>query len=176
MPRGFAVWITGLPASGKSTLAAVLAREISAREMEVEVLESDALRGVLTPCPDYTEDEREKFYRAMVHMGCLLSRHGVAVIFDATANRRRYRDLARRQIDRFMEVFVDCPPGICAARDPKGLYRQAQAGKISSLPGLQAPYEAPEDPEITVRGDGEEPAAAARRVIARLCELGYLEE
>jgi len=166
---GFAVWITGLPASGKSTVAAALAAELRARGVNVEVLESDVLRQVLTPRPRYDEQERERFYAQMAFIGALLVRHGVAVIFDATANRRAYRDVARHQIPRFIEVYVDTPLEVCMRRDPKGIYRAS-----TNVPGLQAVYEPPLDPEVVIHGEREDPRAAASQVVAHLAELGLL--
>ena len=96
------------------------------------------------------------------------------MIFDATANRRRYRDEARRKIPRFLEVFVDCPLETCIARDPKGIYSKAREGAASTVPGLQSIYEPPDRPDLVVRGDQEKPEAAAGRVIAKLAEKGYL--
>ncbi|KRT70699.1 MAG: adenylyl-sulfate kinase, adenylylsulfate kinase [candidate division NC10 bacterium CSP1-5] len=174
MPSGFAVWITGLPASGKSTVAAALKREIEARGVTVAILESDSLRQVFTPHPLYTEEERDVFYGAMVYVGRLLTEHEVPVIFDATGNRRKYRERARQQIPRFVEVYVDCPLDVCVARDPKGIYRRAREGAAATVPGFQAMYEPPENPEIVVRGDEEAPEVAARRVAAVLVEKGYL--
>lgn len=173
---GFAVWITGLPASGKSTLAAALARELSARDVNVAVLESDALRRVFTPAPRYDEAERAAFYAAVAHVGRLLTDHGVSVLFDATANRREYRQRARDGIARFLEVYVECPLEVCVARDPKGIYRRGIEGAASGVPGLQSEYEPPLRPDAVVRGDREDPQAAARRVVAVLVSRGYLEE
>ncbi|MFQ5989529.1 MAG: adenylyl-sulfate kinase [Candidatus Methylomirabilales bacterium] len=174
MRAGFAVWITGLPASGKSTVATALARELSTRGIDVAVLESDALRRIFTPDPRYSEEERDIFYGAMTHVGQLLTEHGVPVIFDATANRRAYRDRARQHIPRFVEVYVDCPLDVCMNRDPKGIYHKAQQGEATTVPGLQSAYEPPENPEVRVRGDREAPEMAARRVVAILMEKGYL--
>lgn len=174
MRPGFAVWITGLPASGKSTVAAAVVRELAARGVAVAVLESDALRRVFTPHPCYSDEERDVFYGAMVHVGRLLAEHGVPVIFDATGNRRAYRDRARRQIPRFVEVYVDCPLEVCMARDPKGIYRRAREGAATTVPGVQAVYEPPAHPEVLVRGDGELPNLAARQIVATLVDKGYL--
>jgi adenylylsulfate kinase len=160
--------MTGLPASGKSTVTAALKAQLLGREVDVAVLESDILRGVLTPHPRYDEAERDTFYRQMVFIGTLLTQHGVPVIFDATANRREYRDLARRQIPRFFEVYVDTPLEICKARDPKGIYRGAGEKTANTVPGLQSRYEPPEHPEVVVHGDRESPEAAAVRVIVAL--------
>ncbi len=170
----FAVWITGLPASGKSTLVAAVKVQLQARHVNVAVLESDELRKIFTPEPHYDERERDGFYRQMVYVGALLTSHGVPVLFDATGNRRQYRQLARHEIPRFLEVYVDTPLETCVARDPKGIYRQARGGEASTVPGMQAKYEAPEDPDVTVHGDRESAEAAAARIIAKLTEREYL--
>ncbi|NGZ02857.1 MAG: adenylyl-sulfate kinase, partial [Nitrospira sp. WS238] len=94
----FAVWLTGLPASGKSTLTAALKPQLEQLGYVVEVLESDAVRRMLTPTPTYSTAERDLFYRALAFMGARLVAHGVTVIFDATAHRRAYRDFARSLI------------------------------------------------------------------------------
>ncbi|HEX5431646.1 MAG TPA: adenylyl-sulfate kinase [Bryobacteraceae bacterium] len=172
--QGFAIWITGLPASGKSTLAAFLNRELERRGVDVAVLESDVLRKVFTPQPQYTPEERDAFYRQMVFVGSLLTRHGVAVIFDATAHRRAYRKAARDAIPHFIEVYVDCPLAVCIARDPKRIYQHGREGRANAVPGLQEIYEIPESPDILICGDSEDPEAAAARIIAKLVEKGYL--
>jgi adenylylsulfate kinase len=170
----FAVWLTGLPASGKSTLAASVLAQLQARGLAPAILESDALRALLTPRPRYDEAERELFYETLVHLGAFLVERGVPVVFDATANRRAYRDRARARIARFAEVFVDCPLGVCASRDPKGLYRKAQAGSVTALPGAQAAYEAPLAPDLVVQSATTAPEEAARRIVALLDERHWL--
>jgi adenylylsulfate kinase len=170
----FAVWITGLPASGKSTIAASLSAHLSARGVDAALLESDELRKIFTPHPRYDQEERDLFYRQMVYLGVLLTQHGVPVIFDATANRRAYRDGARRQIPKFLEVYVECPLATCVARDPKGIYRRAREGGTETMPGLQTAYEAPENPEVVLRGDKDAPEDAARRIITKLTEMSYV--
>jgi len=161
--QAFAIWVTGLPASGKSTITACVKNLLAERGVGVEVLESDVLRKALDENPSYSEPDREAFYRRMVWIGVLLTRHGVPVIFDATANRRSFREAARGQIPRFFEVFVDVPLEACIARDPKGIYRTA-----SNVPGLQAVYEPPENPALTIDGLRESPLDAAKRIVALL--------
>jgi adenylylsulfate kinase len=144
-----AIWLTGLPASGKSTIAVALKpklEEIGA----VEVLESDAVRRILTPHPSYSEAERDLFYRALAFMGAKLVSHGVTVIFDATANKRAHRDFARNMIPRFIEVAVECPLELAMRRDYKGTYQRGQRGESVTVPGLQEPYEAPINPEVRI--------------------------
>ena len=170
----FAVWVTGLPASGKSTVAQALKKAIEAKGVECEVLESDMLRKVLTPNPRYDEADREMLYSQMVYIGTLLIRRGTAVIFDATANRRAYRDRARKEIGRFVEVFVDTPLEVCVSRDPKGIYRAAREGGSGSVPGLQAVYEPPPNPDVVIHGESEGGDEAALRIVAALGARGFL--
>ena len=170
----FAVWLTGLSASGKSAIARELLRLLHERGVEAALLESDVLRTQLTPYPRYDERERDLFYAALAHLGAFLAQQGTPVVFDATANRRRYRGDARRRIARFAEVFVDTPLEVCAARDPKGLYRAAREGRLATLPGAQAAYEPPEHPELVLRGDGGTPEEGARAVVGLLERRGWL--
>jgi adenylylsulfate kinase len=176
MNPAFAVWVTGLPSSGKSTLSKALAGQLSTRGVDVAVLESDELRHVFTPHPVYSDEERDVFYQAMAYVGRLLVEHGVPVIFDATANRRAYRERARQWISRFLEVYVDSPLAECMKRDTKGLYRRAREDTASTVPGLQAAYELPEQPDLVVMGNRETPESAARRVIEKLIQKHYLPE
>lgn len=174
MAKAFAVWLTGLPASGKSAIARALLARLQARGVDAAVLESDALRALLTPRPRYDEAERDLFYAAMAHLGAFLVERGVPVIFDATAHRRAYRAAARERIERFAEVFVNCPLEVCERRDPKGLYRSARQGGAASLPGAQAGYEPPERPELEVNGDAVSAEEAARRIVAFCESCGWL--
>ena len=137
------------------------------------MLESDALRQILTPHPTYSDEERQTFYGAMASIGSLLVRCGVPVIFDATANRRSYRAAARVAIDRFVEVYVDTPLPVCLSRDPKGIYASADAGTATAVPGVQASYEQPERPDLVVSGR-DDPADAARAIVRLLERREFL--
>lgn len=148
--KAFAIWLTGLPASGKSTIVAALKPQLEGLGCVVEVLESDAVRRVLTPSPTYSRAERDLFYRALAFIGARLVAHGVTVIFDATANRRAFRDFARNLIPQFIEVWVECPLELAMQRDYKGTYQRGQRGESSTVPGLQDPYEAPLSPEVRI--------------------------
>ena len=172
----FAIWITGLPASGKSTIVAALTPRLEALGLRVEVLESDAVRRSLTPNPTYSHQERDLFYRALAFFGSRLVAHGITVIFDATANRREYRDLARGLIPRFMEVAVACPLEVCMARDQKGTYRKALAGESTTVPGLQETYEPPPQPDVLIESATTKPEVAAEQIVRTLRARGYLNE
>lgn len=163
--QALAIWLTGLPASGKSTIVAALAPRLERLGCVVEVLESDAVRRVLTPIPTYSGMERDLFYRALAFMGARLVAHGVTVIFDATANRRAYRDFARSLIPKFIEVAVECPLDLCMQRDRKGTYQRGQRGESSTVPGLQEPYEAPLNPDLVLDTTKLSPDVAAGKVM-----------
>lgn len=161
----FAIWLTGLPASGKSTIAAALRPQLEQLKLSVEVLESDAVRRILTPTATYSLAERDLFYRALAFMGARLVAHGVTVIFDATASKRAYRDFARSLIPRFIEVAVECPLGLAMQRDYKGTYQRGQRGESSTVPGLQDSYEAPLHPEVRIDTTQLSATDAARMVL-----------
>jgi len=170
----FAIWITGLPSSGKSTVTAALTQQLRAAGTDLTVLESDRMRKVFSDKPQYDERERELFYGSLAFIGRVLVEHGISVVFDATANRRSYRKRVRDSIPRFIEVFVDCPLEVCMSRDPKGIYRMAREGGAGNVPGLQAGYEPPENPDIVIRGDLEKPQEAAQRIVKLLADRGFL--
>ena len=170
----FAVWLTGLPASGKSTIARTLAAELAGKGVRAAVLESDAVRREISPQPKYDEAGRDAFYATLAYLARVLVLHGVPVIVDATANRRAYRDRARKAIPHFLEVHVRCPLAVCQARDPKGIYRRGAAGTAENVPGVSAPYEPPLLPEVVVDGEKDDPAVAASQIVSALEKKGYL--
>ena len=154
----FAAWLTGRPASGKSAIARELVGLLHERGVEVSVLESDVMRTQLTPFPRYDDADRDFFYGTLAEIGAQLVKGGRPVVFDATANRRAYRDAGRKAIERFAEVYVDTPLEICEARDPKGLYRG----------GMTIDYEPPLTPELVIDGSRSAPAEGARAILALL--------
>jgi adenylylsulfate kinase len=174
MKEAFAVWLTGLPASGKSTIARELTAALIKAGITPEVFESDALRRVLTPNATYAPAERDLFYRALAFYGSRLVAHGIPVIFDATANRRHYRDFARELIPHFFEVAIVTPLKVCEERDCKGTYRKGREGKTATVPGLQEPYEAPLKPEVVVDTTLLNAPSAAQHIMDSLKKHGNL--
>ncbi|MCC6967907.1 MAG: adenylyl-sulfate kinase [Nitrospira sp.] len=162
----FALWLTGLPASGKSSIVARLLPKLASMDLTAEVLESDVVRRILTPEASYSKEERDLFYRALGFMGSRLLAHGVNVIIDATASRRAYREFARTLMPDLLEVSVECPIQICMERDKKGTYRRGLQGESSTVPGLQEPYEAPLSPDLIIRTTELLPDAAADHIVA----------
>ena len=171
--QGFAVWVTGLPASGKSSITRELMKKLESEGVRVVVLESDEMRKILTTEPTYSETERKQFYRTLVLIGELITRSGINVIFDATANQRDYRDYARSLIPKFVEVYVVCPLEVCMKRDPKGIYGRAKSGKASTVPGIQVSYEPPLQPEVTLNCQ-DPPESGAKAIADKLKWLLYI--
>lgn len=166
----FALWLTGLSGSGKSAIARALLELLHARGIDAAVLESDVMRTQLTPFARYDEADRKVFYDLIGKIGALLVSSGRPVLFDATANRRSFRDAARHDIARFAEVYVDTPLEVCAARDTKGLY-----AKGAALPGVGTPYEPPLAPELVVHGERGTPGQAAGAILDLLEKEGWLK-
>lgn len=171
--QGWVVWLTGLPASGKTALACALRHKLSTLGISAVLIDSDELRRLLLPNAAYTPSERDWFYGRLVDLATWLARAGENVIIAATASRRRYRDAARERFGpRFAEVWVRCSLEICRARDPKGLYRRASTGAIHNLPGIDEPYEIPAAPEAVVDTELQTPEQAAELVLDRLPVYG----
>jgi adenylylsulfate kinase len=174
----WAIWVTGLPGSGKTTIARAAAARLGARGVPVAVLELDEIRRVLTPVPSYSDAERDIVYRALVFMAVALTEAGVPVVIDATAHRRAWRDLARASIARFAEIQLDCSLEVARTREqhrrpghaPQDIY--AGAGRAgASVPGVDVPYERSTAPELAVDSATEDVATAAERIAALALEL-----
>ena len=170
MSHGIGIWITGLPASGKSTLTAALKPKLEALGHTVEVLESDEVRRHLTPEASYSHEERDMLYRALAYFASRMVAQGITVIIDATANKRAYRDLARNLIPRFIEVAVECPLEVCMDRDRKGTYQKGKRGESATVPGLQDTYEQPLHPEVTIDSSHATASTAAELILAAIRE------
>jgi len=161
-PPACGIWVTGLPASGKSTIVSALRPQLEG--LTVDVLESDEVRRLLTPQATYSSEERDLFYRALAFTGQRLVAHGVTVVFDATASRQAYRDWARAMIPRFIEVAVECPLALCMKRDRKGTYQKGLRGQSTTVPGLQSSYESPANPELRIDTTKLSPQEAAKQI------------
>ena len=153
--RGAVVWLTGLSGSGKSTVAQAMEGELFKRAMHTYVLDGDNIRHGLNSNLGFSPEERVENIRRVSEVAKLMADSGVVVITAFISpyrlDRGRAREIALEGNTEFIEVFVDAPLEVCERRDPKQLYKKARAGKIRDFTGIDAPYEPPEDAEITVR-------------------------
>jgi len=165
--NGVVVWFTGLPGSGKTTLARRTRDALLRADVPCCLLDGDEVRDSFVPRPGYSPEERDRFYETLAHLAAMLARQGLVVLVPATAPRRAHRDTARACADRFVEVFVRVPLEECMRRDGKGLYAAARDGTIQNLPGFDVEYEEPHRPDVVAGGGNDEFAVAEAVAYAR---------
>jgi len=156
---GAVVWFTGLPQSGKSTLAGRVRDRIGPRRSCV-LLDSDKVRAAIGD-DRYGIGDRDAFYRMLAGLAGMLAREGHVVLVAATAPRLVHRAAARAAAPRYIEVWVKTPLAECKARDRKGLYARARQGEAPDLPGMGAAYEPPPSPDVVADGGLDDAAVAA---------------
>ena len=170
--RGAVVWLTGLSGAGKSTIAQALERELFQRAMHTYVLDGDNIRHGLNSNLGFSPEDRVENIRRVSEVAKLMADAGTVVITAFISpyrmDRRRAREIALEGNAEFIEVFVDAPLEVCETRDPKNLYKKARAGEIRDFTGIDAPYEAPEDPEIVVRTDQQTVDESVTTVLEQL--------
>jgi len=172
---GFVVWITGLPGSGKTTIARKLEAELKSRGLKVEVFDGDEVRKNLSAELGFSRRDREIHNRRVIYVCKLLARNGVNSIVSLISPYRNVREYARKELPKFVEVYCKCSLEECMRRDPKGLYRKALAGEIANMTGIQDPYEEPTNPEVTIDTEHDPIEHNVEKILEKLMELGYLE-
>jgi adenylylsulfate kinase len=173
--KGFTLWFTGLPCSGKSTLAKLVAEELECRGRGVEVLDGDVVRTHLTKGLGFSKEDRDENIRRIGFVCGLLSRHGAAAIAAAISPYRAVREEVRAGIENFLEVYVQASLETCIRRDVKGMYKKALAGELKNFTGIDDPYEPPANPELAIDTEAEAPAESAARILAMLEQRGLLK-
>ena len=166
--------MTGLPSSGKSTLAGLLAKELQGYGLPVVNLDGDEVRLRLSKGLGFSKEDRDENIRRISYVARVASDMGGVAITSAISPYREIRDEARAEIANFVEVFVSCPVEVCIQRDVKGLYKKALAGEIKGFTGIDDPYEEPLHPELVVHTDREEEAESIGRILETLERHGFL--
>lgn len=176
--RGFTVWCTGLPSSGKSTVARALEERLHKMGCRCYVLDGDNIRHGLNKDLGFSPEDREENIRRIGEVAKLFSDAGFITVTAFISPYHKDRALAREvhDADDFIEAFISCPLDICEQRDPKGLYRRARAGDIPSFTGVSAPYETPWDAELVIETDKMTIDEEIDKIIEYLREKGMLGE
>ncbi len=172
--KGFTLWFTGLSGAGKTTLARGVEAILRERGMKVEVLDGDIVRQNLSKGLGFSKEDRDTNIKRIGFVCKLLTRNGVVAIGSAISPYQEVRDFIRKDIERFVEVYVKCPLEVLIERDVKGLYKKALDGEIENFTGISDPYEEPLSPEVTVDTSVETPGESIAKIIARLEELAYI--
>ncbi len=168
MHAGATLWFTGLPGSGKSSIARRVRDLLAERGLPVELLEGEEVRQNLSRGLGFSPEDREEHVRRIGFVAKLLSRNGAIAICAAVSPYQATRDEVRRNVTNFVEIFVDCPLAECERRDQSGLYARARRGELAQVTGISAPYEEPERPEVHIHSDVESVDAAAGKVVTTL--------
>ncbi|MET3598496.1 sulfate adenylyltransferase subunit CysN [Martelella mangrovi] len=167
------LWFTGLSGSGKSTVANALEKILHAKGKHTYMLDGDNIRHGLNRDLGFTAEDRVENIRRVAEVARLMADAGLIVLVSFISPFRSERRLAREMMDdgEFVEIFVDTPLEVCAERDPKGLYKKAQAGEIDNFTGISSPYETPENPEVHLHTVGHDPFELAGRIEEYLSKL-----
>jgi len=174
--RGVTVWFTGLPCSGKTSVADGVAKVLREKGYRVERLDGDTVRKGLTSDLGFSKEDRDENIKRVTFVSKLLTRNGVAVLATFVSPYKERRKKSREDIGEFVEVYARCPIGVCIERDVKGMYKKALAGEIKNFTGIDDPYEEPENPELVIDTDIENVEESIEKVLVKLEELGYVNK
>jgi len=173
--KSVVVWLTGLPSSGKSTIALAVEKALFDKACHTIVLDGDNIRHGLNKNLGFSPEDREENIRRIGEVAYLFTQAGVIAITAFISPYRADRDKARALAgDAFFEVYLKCDLAICEQRDPRGLYKRARAGEIPEFTGISAPYEEPLNPELIVDTGKETPKESTAKVLALLKERGVI--
>jgi adenylylsulfate kinase len=174
--RGATVWLTGLSGSGKSTIANLMEKALWERGCRAFVLDGDNVRHGLNKDLGFSPKDRTENIRRIGEVAALFTDAGVINITAFISPYRADRDIARKAMPEgcFVEVYIKCELDECEKRDPKGLYKKARAGEIPEFTGISAPYEAPDNAELTVDTTGQTPEQSLAVILAHLESKGYI--
>jgi adenylylsulfate kinase len=165
--RACTVWLTGLSGSGKTTIARAVEAELAQRGFLTQLLDGDNIRDGINADLGFSEEDRRENIRRIAEINKLFNSCGVITINCFISPTREIRNMAKSIIgsDLFLEVFIDTPLEVCESRDVKGLYKKARAGEIRNFTGIDAPFEAPENPDLRIKTAGESIEASTKKLL-----------
>jgi len=169
MENSIVIWLTGLSASGKTTIGKALVDKLTEVGHKVEHLDGDLVRKMF-PGTGFSKEERDRHVKRIGYLSAMLEKHNVIVVASFISPYREARAFVRTQCKHFLEVYVSTPLAECEKRDPKGLYKKARKGEITNFTGISDPYEPPENPEIEIDTTGISVENAVNRILIYLSE------
>ena len=169
MDNSIVIWLTGLSASGKTTIGDALAENLKTLGHRVEHLDGDLVRKMF-PGTGFAREERDRHIKRIGYLAAMLEKHEVTVVASFISPYREARAFVRSQCSNFVEVYISTPLEECEKRDPKGLYQKARKGEISNFTGISDPYEPPENPEIEIDTTGITVDEAVERILEYLAK------
>lgn len=172
--KGFTAWFTGLPCSGKTTIADRVAEILKKKGYKVERLDGDIIRKGLTSDLGFSKEDRDENIKRVTYVAKLLTRNDVIVLATFVSPYQARRAKTREEIGEFVEIYTRCPVNICMERDVKGMYKRALAGEIKDFTGVDDPYEEPENPDLVLETGRESIEESVQKVLDKLSELGYI--
>ena len=175
--KGAVLWFTGLSASGKSTIAHLVEKQLHKRGCSTYVMDGDNVRHGLCSDLSFRPEDRAENIRRIGEMVKLFVDAGIIVLTAFISPYRKDRRKVRSLLSygQFMEIHVDCPPEVCAKRDKKGIYQKAKAGIIKNFTGISAPYETPENPELVIHSHKEDLETAVTKVVELIEEYQIVQ-
>jgi len=168
------IWLTGIPGSGKTTLALELQKFYENKGIPIEILDGDEIRKTLSKDLGLSPEDRKEHNRRVIFVAKILAKNGVTTLVPLISPYRETRANARKEIPDFIEIWVKTSVDECIKRDPKGLYKKALAGEIKNLTGLQAPYEEPQNAELILDTEKHSVEESIDLIISSVKKLGYL--
>jgi len=179
--QGFVIWLGGIPASGKTTLAQNTVKALEEYNIDIEILDSEDIRNELSPDLGFTAKDRDQNTKRLAWMAKLLSKNGISVLIASGAVSREHRERVREYVDKYAIFYVQCPLSVCIKRDPKGLYKKIQDGTNRQLPGcvqsveeLDTKFQRPINPELTINTDKLSIKKCVQLIIDKLVDLQFL--
>jgi adenylylsulfate kinase len=172
----FVIWCTGLPSSGKTTIASMLKPKLEQLGLNAEILDGDTLRKELSPDLGFTKQDIYTHARKVVFLCKLLQQNRIVSIVSAVSPHKEIRNFIRNEVGNFVEVYVKCSLDMCIKRDCKGLYKKALNGKMHNLIGLQVPYEEPVNAEVIADTEYDTCDNIVNKIILKLKDLGYISD
>jgi len=173
--NGFTLWFTGLPCSGKTTLARKMESYFRERSRNVEVLDGDIVRVCLTKGLGFSKEDRNENVRRVGFVCNLLSRNGIIAIAALVSPYEESREEVRSRVKNFVLVYLKCSLDMAIKRDPKGNYKKALKGEIEKFTGISDPYQPPRNPDITIETDNISEDKAIETIVGQLRKLGFTE-